>query len=113
MLTNRNEVAVALKVGLMCSHPDQAARPSMREVVRYLESSDASAVPKVVTPEQLRDYEKKSNVGFDAFVQAYPSSSFDKDSNWSTATTTTGSKGERSEVDMGPNGYNPVPPFVR
>jgi serine/threonine protein kinase len=107
---NRNEVAVALKVGLMCSHPDQAARPSMREVVRYLESSDASTVPKVATPEQLRDYEKKSNVGFDAFVQAYPSSSFDKDSNWST---TTGSKGERSEVDVGPNGYNPVPQFLR
>lgn len=106
---------MALKVGLMCSHPDQAARPSMREVVRYLESSDASAVPKVATPEQLRDYEKKSNVGFDAFVQAYPSSSFDKDSNWSITTTTTiiGSKGERSDVDMGPNGYNPVPPFVR
>ncbi|KAF3321990.1 hypothetical protein FCM35_KLT14206 [Carex littledalei] len=70
-------------------------------------------VPKVATPEQLRDYEKKSNVGFDAFVQAYPSSSFDKDSNWSTATTTTGSKGERSEVDVGPNGYNPVPQFLR
>lgn len=104
---------MALKVGLMCSHPDQVARPSMREVVRYLESGDASAVPKVATPEQLKDYEKKSNVGFDAFVQAYPSSSFDKDSNWSITTTTTGSKGERSEVDVGPNGYNPVPQFLR
>ncbi|KAJ1686503.1 hypothetical protein LUZ63_017893 [Rhynchospora breviuscula] len=105
---NRNEVAVAIKVGLMCSHPDQAARPSMREVVRYLEGGDASAVPKVATPEQLRDYEKQSNVGFDNFVHSYPSSSFDKVSTWSSTMTTTGGNDGRSEVELGPDGYIPV-----
>jgi hypothetical protein len=99
---------VAIKVGLKCSHPDQAGRPNMREVVKYLECGDASEVPKVATPEQLQDYEKRSNVGFDAFVHSYPSSSFDKVSTWSL---TTGSKGEGSEVDMGPNGYTPVSQF--
>ncbi|XP_074559925.1 L-type lectin-domain containing receptor kinase SIT2-like [Curcuma longa] len=37
------EVDLVLKLGLLCSHPLAAARPSMRQVVRYLENSEAAA----------------------------------------------------------------------
>jgi serine/threonine protein kinase len=40
------KVAILLNVGLLCSHPDPAARPSMRQVVRVLKSEDpCPAVP--------------------------------------------------------------------
>ncbi|KAG0496986.1 hypothetical protein HPP92_001677 [Vanilla planifolia] len=32
-----DEVELVLRLGLMCSHPEPAARPSMRKVVRYLD----------------------------------------------------------------------------
>ncbi|XP_072996702.1 L-type lectin-domain containing receptor kinase S.4-like [Typha latifolia] len=69
------EVTVAIKVGLMCSHPSPAERPTMREVVRYLDGADAAEVPALpcMPPE---GYEGK--VGFDDFVHSYPSSSFEK-----------------------------------
>ncbi|XP_010923241.1 L-type lectin-domain containing receptor kinase S.4 [Elaeis guineensis] len=82
----REEVAVAIKVGLWCSHPAAARRPSMRQVVRYLNGGDAAEVPDVPSP-QLADggYEEEGGpVGFDDFVHSYPLSSLDKVSARST-----------------------------
>ncbi|KAJ0979541.1 hypothetical protein J5N97_015015 [Dioscorea zingiberensis] len=70
---DREAVEVAVKVGLMCSHPAPSARPRMRDVVRYL---DGGEVPAVKSPPE--EYEGKSQVGFDDYLHSYPSSSFEK-----------------------------------
>ncbi|EHA8592434.1 putative L-type lectin-domain containing receptor kinase S.4 [Cocos nucifera] len=82
---DREEVEVAIKVGLTCSHPAAAARPSMREVVRYLDGGDVVEVPE--PPRPPMDVEGTSQVGFDDFVHSYGSSSFDKLSAFSITRT--------------------------
>lgn len=52
---NRLEVQVALKVGLMCSHPAASERPRMREVVRYLDCMEIPEVKRL-----LEKYERKN-----------------------------------------------------
>ena len=37
------EMELVLKLGLMCSHSDPAARPSMRQVMQFLERGCSSA----------------------------------------------------------------------
>ncbi|THU46276.1 hypothetical protein C4D60_Mb09t03230 [Musa balbisiana] len=78
------EAAVALKVGVWCSHPSAAARPGMREVARYLDGGDAAEVPPMPGPAEY-SAAAKSSVGFDDFVHSYPSSSFEKVSACSAA----------------------------
>ncbi|KAG2621630.1 L-type lectin-domain containing receptor kinase S.4-like [Panicum virgatum] len=68
------EVAAAVKVGLWCSHPSPAMRPTMREVARYL---DAGEVPEPPPPPPLPPA-CSGEVGFDDFVHSYPSSSFER-----------------------------------
>nr|DAD26496.1 TPA_asm: hypothetical protein HUJ06_027964 [Nelumbo nucifera] len=66
------EVVMVLKLGLMCSNFAPAARPTMRQVVRYLEG-------EVKLPEELskpgENQAEKNEVGFDDFIHSYPSSS--------------------------------------
>ncbi|TKW28592.1 hypothetical protein SEVIR_3G341700v4 [Setaria viridis] len=71
------EVAAAVKVGLWCSHPSPAMRPSMREVARYLEGGEAGEVPEPPPPPPLPPA-CSGEVGFDDFVHSYPSSSFER-----------------------------------
>ncbi|CAN6329535.1 unnamed protein product [Urochloa humidicola] len=68
-------VAAAVKVGLWCSHPSPAMRPTMREVVRYLD--EAGEVPELPPPPPLPPA-CSGDVGFDDFVHSYPSSSFER-----------------------------------
>ncbi|URE30710.1 Legume lectin domain [Musa troglodytarum] len=63
----REEAAVAIKLGLWCSHPSAAARPGMREVVRYLDGGDVAELPPFPRPPE-------SNGGLDGFAPSYPSS---------------------------------------
>lgn len=81
------EVVVVLKLGLMCSNNSPAVRPSMRQVLRYLEE-------EVALPEELSApdaYDKKGGGAGDGFefedyVHSYPASScFEKVSTWSSA----------------------------
>ncbi|KAM7499293.1 hypothetical protein LguiA_023707 [Lonicera macranthoides] len=70
------EVMVVVKLGLMCSDNVAAERPSMRQVVRYLDG-------EVGLPEL---YERKKSGGGEVedFLHSYPSSSyFEKVSEWS------------------------------
>ncbi|CAL2268125.1 unnamed protein product [Prunus armeniaca] len=68
------EVELVLKLGLLCSHSEPSARPSMRQVVQYLESD--IALPKlsllVLSSSGLTF---GPHEGFDDFAQSYPSSS--------------------------------------
>ncbi|GLT38956.1 hypothetical protein SLA2020_131690 [Shorea laevis] len=68
-----NEVELVLKLGLLCSHSDPRARPSMRQVVQYLEGNvplpDLSALGLTAGGLTFAHGE-----GFDDFVTSYPSS---------------------------------------
>ncbi|KAG6534667.1 L-type lectin-domain containing receptor kinase IV.1-like [Zingiber officinale] len=68
------EVEAVLKLGLLCSHPDPMARPTMKQVVQFLEG-DAS-LPSML-PEGLIDgvATLKYDESFDDFLKLYPSSS--------------------------------------
>ncbi|KAF8369898.1 hypothetical protein HHK36_032064 [Tetracentron sinense] len=70
------EVVMVLKLGLMCSNSAPTARPSMRQVVRYLEGE--VGVPEGVSAPGAYDGGKGDGEGFDDFVHSYPSSSFEK-----------------------------------
>lgn len=81
------EVVLLLKLGLMCSNNHPGVRPTMRQVVRYLEG-------EVALPEELTSpdaYHKKGGGGggspdFEDYVHSYPSTScYDKVSTWSSA----------------------------
>lgn len=72
---NEGEVAMVLKLGLMCSNELAIARPRMREVVRYLEG-------EIEVPEDLgTPYGEHSNddVAFDDLVNSFTSYSFTGD----------------------------------
>ncbi|KAA8534185.1 hypothetical protein F0562_031622 [Nyssa sinensis] len=71
------EVVVVIKLGLICSHNVPAARPSVRQVVRYLEGE--VGLPEALTPPDEYDGKKGGGGGgleFEDFVHSYPSSSF-------------------------------------
>ncbi|KAG9151480.1 hypothetical protein Leryth_015085 [Lithospermum erythrorhizon] len=81
------EVIMVIKLGLMCSNDDPAKRPSMKQVVRYLDGE--AVLPAVVAVPVGFDgnngeNERASRSEFDDFEHSYPSSSyFDKVSAWS------------------------------
>ncbi|CAM0948962.1 unnamed protein product [Alopecurus aequalis] len=60
-----DEAVLALKLGLMCSHPLPGARPSMRQVMQYLQGD--TPLPEL-TPAQMQ------SEGFDSFVVSQSSS---------------------------------------
>ncbi|KAJ7964548.1 Lectin receptor kinase [Quillaja saponaria] len=77
------EAVVVLKLGLMCSNNSPEVRPSMRQVVRYLEGE--VTLPEVVAAPDAFD-RKKGGGEFEDYVHSYPSSSyFEKASIWSSA----------------------------
>lgn len=70
------EVVVVVKLGLMCSSSVPGRRPSMRQVVRYLEGE--AGLPEEVAPPGEYDGGKRGGGGgieFEDFVHSYPSSS--------------------------------------
>ncbi|CAM0949427.1 unnamed protein product [Alopecurus aequalis] len=71
------EAAAAVKVGLWCSHPVPVARPTMREVARYLDGGDGAEVPPPPPPPPPPPV-CSGEVGYDDFVHSFPSSSFER-----------------------------------
>lgn len=77
---DEEEVLVVMKLGLMCSNNGPFARPTMRQVVRYLERE--VLLPESLAPPNVYDG-RKDDVEFEDFVHSYPSSSvFEKVSSW-------------------------------
>ncbi|WVZ62610.1 hypothetical protein U9M48_012338 [Paspalum notatum var. saurae] len=70
---NDGEAVLALKVGLMCSHPISRVRPSMRQVTKYL-SGDVPLPELVPTHQSFESLAMMQNQGFDSYVMSYPSS---------------------------------------
>ena len=68
------EAELVLKLGLLCSHPVPAARPSMRQVVQYLDS-DAPLPEPPASYQSFTVLAMMQNQGFDSYAASYPSSS--------------------------------------
>jgi serine/threonine protein kinase len=68
-----NQVYLALKVGLLCSHPFMDARPTMRQVIQYLDCARTSPelTPIQTTFEMLAVMQRE---GFDPYIMSCPSS---------------------------------------
>ncbi|KAG6482113.1 L-type lectin-domain containing receptor kinase SIT2-like [Zingiber officinale] len=66
------EVELVLKIGLLCSHPLPAARPSMRQTVRYLEKEEP--MPEL-SPANMSFsvFALLHNDGFDDYLMPFPS----------------------------------------
>ncbi|GKV10024.1 hypothetical protein SLEP1_g21449 [Rubroshorea leprosula] len=65
------EVELVLKLGLLCSHSNPTARPSMRQVVQYLEGDIPS--PDLSAPGLIADNRTFAHgEGFDDFATSHP-----------------------------------------
>lgn len=73
---DESEMVMVLKLGLMCSNNAPMARPSMRQVVRYLEG-EANISDDLRAPSEFNGG-KGHMEGFDDFVHSFASSSFGK-----------------------------------
>ncbi|KAM7265339.1 hypothetical protein ACFE04_003022 [Oxalis oulophora] len=68
---DEHEMMMVLKMGLMCSNNVMTARPTIRQIVRYLEG-------EVLMPENVKPPSGGGDVeGFDAFLNSFESTSFD------------------------------------
>ncbi|XP_062201393.1 L-type lectin-domain containing receptor kinase SIT2-like [Phragmites australis] len=68
-----DEMTQALKLGLLCSHPSPAARPSMRQVVQYLDG-DAPLPDLPLSYQSFTVLAMMQNKGFDSYPVSYASS---------------------------------------
>ncbi|KAF6151377.1 hypothetical protein GIB67_012237 [Kingdonia uniflora] len=73
---DENEVLLVLRLGLMCSSHAPMARPSMKQVVSYLDGDVRT--PDAVSAPWESEVGSSTHEGFDDFVHSYPSSSFEK-----------------------------------
>lgn len=77
------EVIMVFKLGLMCSYDSPTVRPSMRQVVMYLEGE--VPLPDVLLPLHGYDSQKGFAFQFEDYVHSYAASTyFDKVSSWSS-----------------------------
>ncbi|KAF2288652.1 hypothetical protein GH714_009981 [Hevea brasiliensis] len=76
---NESEMAVVLKLGIMCSNNVPIARPTMRQVMRFLDG-EAQVPENLRAPQWAACADGGRDVihGFDDFVNSFASSSFDK-----------------------------------
>ena len=75
---HEGEVVMVLKLGLLCSNYSPNARPTMRQVVRYLEGEVELPAPAFLIPPCAYDGGKDDSPGFHDFVHSYASSSLEK-----------------------------------
>ncbi|KAF7028156.1 hypothetical protein CFC21_040119 [Triticum aestivum] len=76
---NADEACVALKLGLLCSHPFANARPTMRQVMQYLDG-DMPLPEMSPTYLSFQMMTIMQNEGFGQFIMTYPSSTASIDS---------------------------------
>ncbi|XP_022846640.1 L-type lectin-domain containing receptor kinase S.4-like [Olea europaea var. sylvestris] len=77
---DRNEVVMVLKLGLMCSKNVPLARPTMRQLVSYLEGE--AEISDILTSPGGGCGTSGVDGGFDDFLHSYASSSFEKTSSF-------------------------------
>jgi serine/threonine protein kinase len=67
------EMAMVLKLGLLCAHPLPAARPTMRQVVQYLDG-DAKVPDPPPAYHSFTGLAMMQNQGLDSYAMSYASS---------------------------------------
>ncbi|KAG8052013.1 hypothetical protein GUJ93_ZPchr0001g32055 [Zizania palustris] len=71
---NIDEVCLVLKLGLLCAHPLSNARPTIRQVIKYL-NGDMAMPDLTPTHQSFETLTLMQNQGFDSYVMSsYPSS---------------------------------------
>lgn len=69
------EASLALKIGLLCSHPFANARPSMRQVMQYLDGEiELPGLSLELLALMQNEGFVVQNEGFDPYIASYPSS---------------------------------------
>ncbi|XP_019157233.1 PREDICTED: L-type lectin-domain containing receptor kinase S.4-like [Ipomoea nil] len=76
------EGVILLKLGLVCSNSDPEKRPTMRQVMRYLEG-DAALPESVESPNEYGKKDGNGGMEFGDFLSSYPPSSF-YENTWSS-----------------------------
>ncbi|KAG7964861.1 hypothetical protein I3843_09G192300 [Carya illinoinensis] len=76
------EVVMVLKLGLMCSSNTPMSRPSMRQVVRYLEGEVEISDNLKAPGEYVNGGKGNLAEGFDDFVHSFPSTSVARSSSY-------------------------------
>ncbi|GAB2210935.1 hypothetical protein Droror1_Dr00016224 [Drosera rotundifolia] len=97
------EALAVLKLGLMCSSDAPVSRPSMKQVVRYLDGE--TSLPEVLAPPGGYVWKKDGSISgdggsvgeFEGYLHSYPESSYLE--NMSTLSTT-GDAGARSNISL-------------
>ncbi|KAL0402799.1 UNVERIFIED_CONTAM: L-type lectin-domain containing receptor kinase S.4 [Sesamum radiatum] len=81
---DETQAVVVIKLGLLCSNNAPAKRPSMRQVMRYLEGEMALpqvlAAPGEFDGKKVDDNGRCGSLGFEDSVHSYPS--YEKGSTW-------------------------------
>ncbi|XP_022746298.1 L-type lectin-domain containing receptor kinase S.4-like [Durio zibethinus] len=78
---DEGEMMMVLKLGLICTNDAPVARPTMRQLVRYLDGE--AEIPENLRPPGAFEGGKGFTEGFDSFLHSFASSSFDKMSSHS------------------------------
>ncbi|XWS43749.1 hypothetical protein CRYUN_Cryun16bG0130600 [Craigia yunnanensis] len=78
---DEGEMMMVFKLGLICSNDVPVVRPSMRQLVRYLDAE--AELPENLRPPGAFEGGKGFAEGYDAFMHSFASSSFDKMSSYS------------------------------
>ncbi|KAL0452839.1 UNVERIFIED_CONTAM: L-type lectin-domain containing receptor kinase S.4 [Sesamum latifolium] len=76
---DETQAIVVIKLGLLCSNNAPAKRPSMRQVMRYLEG-EMEAAPGEFDGKKVDDNGRCGSPGFEDSVLSYPS--YEKGSTW-------------------------------
>ncbi|KAG2730337.1 hypothetical protein I3760_01G287700 [Carya illinoinensis] len=82
---DESEVVLVLKLGLMCSNDDPEARPTMRQLVRYLEG-ELALQEEVAEPYRKKVRGATASDSFENFLQSFPTTSSysQKASTWAS-----------------------------
>lgn len=83
----KDEAELVLKLGLLCSHPDSARRPTIRQVVQYLEGDWKLPELSAMGLSSSHDIMYSRAEGFDSFVLSKKSSKMSSGFSGSTSVT--------------------------
>nr|GME19786.1 L-type lectin-domain containing receptor kinase IV.1 [Ipomoea batatas] len=83
----KGEAELVLKLGLLCSHPDSGRRPTIRQVVQYLEGDGELPELSAMGISSSHDLMYSRAEGFDSFVLSHKSSMMNSGFSGSTSIT--------------------------
>ncbi|XP_062212548.1 L-type lectin-domain containing receptor kinase SIT2-like [Phragmites australis] len=86
------EVSLVLKLGLLCTQVSPVARPSMAQVVQYMDGILRLPEPPVLTPPDFGTMASLQSDGFDSYAMWYPTSSAESRGSYGTVSDLSGGR---------------------